>query len=762
MVLPRRSRRPRVRHALLVTMPACVPTAQLGCLSPSDYERKREEIAEKHENEPGFENQWGLRAINAAQAYADLELAAGFHVAAGAGVTVGFIDTGVDLEHPLFKTRMTEEFLLSSVDEHGGPLSHGTMVASVVAANAEGIADDDRIVPEDRHLGFRGIASGADVKVFAIDLWPTGANRAYNPATLEELGAYDPAITEIVSHVLSQDIDIVNVSVGFTGIVDNYTEEEIRTHFRNAIEKMAQGDATEKKILVWAAGNAHGTLCLPNVDNCVGGSTEPPLSLGTIDAVSVEFMPGLPARIEELRGHSIAAVAVGPDRDGDGYPEIASFSNRCGIAANWCIASPGEEVLLAEFGRKNAVPGSRGIGRHDGTSFAAPMVAGGLALMKQLFRGQIPNTELVERLFLTADKGGPYGNRAVYGQGMMDLGAATSPVGQVKLASGQSVDGRGYGLSSTFIRPGGAFGDSLMRSFAGREIVAFDSLGAPYWFGLSEFAEIDAGPSLSARLLSLLAHMPDREHDSARRTPALSRWIGAQDSPGRDAPRLQFGFLNAPSGAGDGHFSLARDALTVAVDDGDGLNVAALTTAGGARRSPVIRSRSVASTIRSSDRRARRLARGARESARNGNRRRIRPALRRHRIRRGRDGVRGWRMATPRRCRNRYRDSPPIRWAGQGHVLADHQCVRFRRQSANDRLRHTDRHAFPTLASRNGSGDVHGPCRSHQDGRCLAATPGGRLDAFGPAARFLGAMGAFARAGRRVVRRRHLDPQSRS
>ena len=482
---------------------------------------------------------------------------------------------------------MTEEFLLSSVDEHGGPLSHGTMVASVVAANAEGIADDDRIVPEDRHLGFRGIASGADVKVFAIDLWPTGANRAYNPATLEELGAYDPAITEIVSHVLSQDIDIVNVSVGFTGIVDNYTEEEIRTHFRNAIEKMAQGDATEKKILVWAAGNAHGTLCLPNVDNCVGGSTEPPLSLGTIDAVSVEFMPGLPARIEELRGHSIAAVAVGPDRDGDGYPEIASFSNRCGIAANWCIASPGEEVLVAEFGRKNAVPGSRGIGRHDGTSFAAPMVAGGLALMKQLFRGQIPNTELVERLFLTADKGGPYGNRAVYGQGMMDLGAATSPVGQVKLASGQSVDGRGYGLSSTFIRPGGAFGDSLMRSFAGREIVAFDSLGAPYWFGLSEFAEIDAGPSLSARLLSLLAHMPDREHDSARRTPALSRWIGAQDSPGRDAPRLQFGFLNAPSGAGDGHFSLARGALTVAVDDGDGLNVAALTTAGGARRSPV-------------------------------------------------------------------------------------------------------------------------------------------------------------------------------
>jgi len=57
------------------------------------------------------------------------------------------------------------------------------------------------------------------------------------------------------------------------------------------------------------------------------------------------------------------------------------------------------------------------------------MVSGGLAIMKQLFRDQISNEELVSRLFATADSTGIYAARETYGHGRMDLGAATSPVG---------------------------------------------------------------------------------------------------------------------------------------------------------------------------------------------------------------------------------------------------------------------------------------------------------------------------------------------
>ena len=55
------------------------------------------------------------------------------------------------------------------------------------------------------------------------------------------------------------------------------------------------------------------------------------------------------------------------------------------------------------------------------------MVAGGLAIMKQLFRDQLSNTELVTRLFETADRSGVYADAAIYGRSSMDLGAATSP-----------------------------------------------------------------------------------------------------------------------------------------------------------------------------------------------------------------------------------------------------------------------------------------------------------------------------------------------
>ena len=223
----------------------------------------------------------------------------------------------------------------------------------------------------------------------------------------------------------------------------------------------------------------------------------------------------------------------------------------------------------------------------DGTSFAAPMVAGGLALMKQLFRDQIPNADLVERLFLTADKEGPYAAAEIYGQGMMYLGAATSPVGPATLAFGKSVDTRGYSLSNSVIRTGRAFGDGLARSFAGRQIVAFDRLGAPFWYGLSNFTDVRGGPATRARLARLLSGMASGRHDLARRTPPLSSWSSAGGTPGRPGRGLRLGIMDVPFSAGDSHLSLAEGAVTWSFDDGGGLNAGALMTPGDVRRAPV-------------------------------------------------------------------------------------------------------------------------------------------------------------------------------
>ena len=289
-----------------------------------------------------------------------------------------------------------------------------------------------------------------------------------------------------------------------------------------------------------------------------------------VNAKSPDILSGLPARISGLRGHVIAVVAVAPDSDGDGDYEIAPFSNRCGIAARWCIAAPGDRIRVAYFGPDpdDGSPGFQGADDFRGTSFAAPMVTGSLAVMKSYFRSQLSNTKLVERLLETANDTGIYADPAIYGEGLLDLGAATAPVGVTTIALGDLVDGPGTGLAQTRFALGGALGDGLARTLAGHEISAFDSLGAPFWYPLGAFAGAAPGPSAAARLRAFTAPRQDRETGVLRpRTAALAGGDG-----------LSLGIMQAP-GLEAGHLALAGQALTLGTAR-DGLSVAAFSTEG--------------------------------------------------------------------------------------------------------------------------------------------------------------------------------------
>ncbi len=551
--------------------PPCFQTADFGCAQEAEFRRLQAERAAPYAEETAFLNQWGLDAINAARAFANVELVEGAGTVPGAGVTVGFLDTGIDLEHPLFTGSVTEEFLLGAEDEDGTEASHGTAVASVVAADFLGLA------PEFRQHGFRGVAPGADLKMFAIPL-SSGA-RPYLPISLMGLASVDREYQDVVNALRDGGVDVANMSFGFEGIIDDYSEADLRAALGNAIAAMAQADAEEKIILVWAAGNDHDKDCTAGTDHCVQGA---------INAVSPEILAGLPARIEELRGHAIAAAAVGQDSDGDGYPDIASFSNRCGIAADWCIAAPGVDVQIAIFGRIRGVAGQRGVGSWSGTSFAAPMVAGGLAVMKQLFRGQLGSEELVARLYATASKEGPFSDAAVYGQGLMDLGAATSPVGRAMLTAGRTVSAPGVDVRVTGLVSGLALGDGLARALADQEIVAFDRLGAPFWFGMSGFLERDAGPTLTDHLRGLLSGSSETGLRTGQGIIAGAHWHGgASPLVRRGRHPLQLGFLGAPAPAGGGHLSLAQGAMTVSLALRGGFDATALATPGTSGRAPV-------------------------------------------------------------------------------------------------------------------------------------------------------------------------------
>ena len=512
-------------------------------------------------------NRWGLRAIKVDRAYAQLELRHGTGAEPGDGQTVGLIDSGIDTGHPVFAgKRMTERFLNGATDETGDKRSHGTAVASVIAGHPS-----DSFTAETR--AERGVAWGADVAMFAIPLG-MGAG-TYNPIPLTHLAIADdrwaPRIDRAVAWSSGgRTLDFVNVSVGFPGIIEQYSARQLSAYFGDTIAALAQVGAGEKTVFIFSAGNARGRLCDPadftgNADLCVEVNGE-----RRVNAKSPDILPGLPARISGLRGHAIAVVAVAPDSDGDGEYEIAPFSNRCGIAARWCIAAPGDRIRAAYFGPDpdDGSPGFQGAADFRGTSFAAPMVTGSLAVMKHYFRSQLSNTKLVARMMATADKTGIYDDPAVYGQGLLDLGAATTPVGVTSVALGSRVGGPGDNLAQTRFALGGALGDGLARALAGHEIAAFDSLGAPFWYPLGALAGAAPGPSVSARLRDFTAPQQDRETGLLRpRTAALAGGDG-----------LSLGIMQAPGTEG-GHLALAGQALTLGTAR-DGLSVAAFSTEG--------------------------------------------------------------------------------------------------------------------------------------------------------------------------------------
>ena len=411
----------------------------------------------RHEKQFERAQSWPYEMTNWHEAIANLALVRGDDDASrpGKGVTIGLIDNGVDVSHSVFTSRPENDrrSISNTITEEGATQNnHGTAVAGIAA-------------------GEYG-AYGANIKSYAIRLGD--GSGPYRPVTLQQLNAVDYGNSVFLREVLDDGIDILNLSFGFNGGIEDYSEQDLRHNFSRTIRAASQSEKIQNKtILVFSAGNAG-------------------LRPSPAKSSSPEIYSGMIARIDELQGHSIAVVSVGEDGD------ISNFSNRCGIARNFCIAAPGEWVLVAR-------PDDRfSIG--SGTSFAAPMVSGGLAIMKHLFRGQLTNEQLVSRLFTTANDDGIYGNSSIYGHGLMDLGAATNPWGITGfMGTGQSTSNDiTNSLSSTFLSAGNALGDAFSLALDSKEVATFDSLGAPFWFDAGQLTIDAPGTTIAASLQSFM------------------------------------------------------------------------------------------------------------------------------------------------------------------------------------------------------------------------------------------------------------------
>ena len=443
---------------------------------------------------------------------------------------------------------------------------HGTAVASVIAARRDGRVGYDGLTV---HPGYsrnaQGVAFDASLYFHQVALssnpldmpdnlsdWTEEhdkkfAKLIFNPGLARKHGAF------VVNHSFAWKIDTSDYGKDW-----NYTggiyERDVRAklhHHRIELEQSngyfykgfyfttsaAETPDADKIIFVRGAGNS--------------GKDDPKPRYP-------ELHSRLPFYFHDLRKNVIAVVAV--DQNGD----LADFSNPCGAASgvktssskrHYCLAAPGVNLHVAlpvsqykedSQGKKIAVyhEGKKGYvwennrrrvsgtALFTGTSAAAPVVTGALALMRQFFSVdhadgtrsyQLGNTELVDRLFATANKEGKYADSHKYGGGLIDLDAATRPKGA--LATSLSTDPNAQPFdASAFSLSGNAFGGAMRDALGDVKIAAFDELDAPFFFPLAD--GVSHAPQISAGHSDILHEHELSLGDAANASLALSLAAG--------------------------------------------------------------------------------------------------------------------------------------------------------------------------------------------------------------------------------------------
>lgn len=370
---------------------------------------------------PEYNANHGLPQINAADAYA-LGLS-------GKGVLVAVVDSGIEPAHSEFAGRLSplsRNFGFDRPDPTDildrDRTSHGTHVAGTIAAARDGI-------------GMHGVAYNAEILALRA-IVPGGGDVAAAIRYASEKGAkvlngsYGPSYP---SPTLDDGSPNPDYSV--------FPIQPYRVDGTSAeVSAIRQAGAADM-VMVFAAGNEREDQPVI-ARNPTGAAFYPAIRPENAGKDLYVFLDGNGDEVSangfnysDLQPYTIAVVAVDRDR------KIASFSNLCGIAAAWCLAAPGVDILSAVTPANGSSP-TQPYNLSSGTSMAAPHVAGAAALVREAFPFMTA-PQVVQSILTTAtDLGSP----EIYGWGLLNVGKAVRGPGQ--FVQTFDVDTKGY--SATF------------------------------------------------------------------------------------------------------------------------------------------------------------------------------------------------------------------------------------------------------------------------------------------------------------------------
>jgi len=414
---------------------------------------------------PEFDVNYGLGSINAQTAYDRGWI--------GTNIRIAVIDAGFDMDHPEIADKLTAPFDPADGDfnPEANPLdpsrSHGTHVAGIAAGARN-------------NQGSHGVAYNASIIPIRLDFLASAA-------------AVDVAIGAGVDHAVANGAAVINNSWGSsvldTAVLLDGTFDFIgpsssaTAGFSAGTLASWQAAAAAGVVSVFAAGNDgfnSATGLVPLFDTVSGNFVRfgNSIEIAAVTAFSADQPTAesvLPLNQGgSLPGHWLAVVAT------DRLNQITNFSNGCGVAKNFCLAAPGEDIVSSVDPADDA----SGYAAFSGTSMAAPHVAGAIALLKQAFPSLTP-TQIVDLLLTTATDLGAPGVDDVYGHGLLNLGSATAPLGVLRLATAAGPTASTATVPGSGIALGAAFGDALSKSSL--VLGAFDDYDRVYQVNLRDF-----------------------------------------------------------------------------------------------------------------------------------------------------------------------------------------------------------------------------------------------------------------------------------
>ena len=292
--------------------------------------------------------------------------------ATGAGINVGIVDSGIDIGSEEFAGRISA----ASANTAGGNSTddedgHGTAVAFTIAGRRNG-------------AGSHGVAFDASLIIARADApgscATTGADAGCNFT--------DTAIARGIDLARTNGARVVNLSLG--------------------------GSAPDQSVV--AAINratAAGIIIIVSAGNDFADKPA--------EAINPDLFAQIANNDAVSRNLVIIAGSIGET------DAISGFSNRAGNSAAHYLAAVGERV--------RAPCENTSVCLWSGTSFAAPQIAGAVALLAQAFPN-LSGAQIVSILFSSARDAGAAGRDGVYGNGVLDLTRAFSPLGATSVAGG--------------------------------------------------------------------------------------------------------------------------------------------------------------------------------------------------------------------------------------------------------------------------------------------------------------------------------------